>query len=185
MPIIDPNDVLVVERGDTVAPITLKLSDTNAALSRLHEIRNTNAATFPELAATFIQASNELFQALATVRQELVKTEHRAGLLRAKLLVEDVPALLQSKGLKHTIDTCNALIDLDPEFSKISYTRDLLHGALLILENKLVTLKSAQFAIRDIARLSWDNRNNVKTTLEPLGQRRSSQQPDAYDLGEY
>ncbi len=181
MKIIDPNDVLIVERGEATPPITLKLSDTNAALSRLHEIRNTNAGTFPELASTFIQATSELFQAVATVRQELIKTEYKLTQLRARLLVEEVSGIIEAKHLKNTVDMCNAVLALNPEYSKLSYAKELLDGALLVLEGKLTTLRGAQFAIGQIAKLSWDNRNNNKLTLTPIN---TSRQPDPYDLGE-
>ncbi len=184
MNIINPNDVLVIERGDTVAPIALQLSDTNAAMARLHEIRNTNAATFPELISVLIQASNELFQAIATVRQELIKNEHKVGQLRARLLIEEVPTIVAARQLKNTVDVCNAIMDLDPDYSRLTYTQELLNGAMLLLENKLTTLKSAQFAIRDIARLSFDGRFNHPLPQQPISNGRN-RQPDVYDLGDY
>ncbi len=173
MPIINPNEIFVVERGNgAIAPITLKMTDTNAAMSRLHEIRNTNAGTFPELASVFIQASNELFQAIATVRTELIKNEHKLEQLRSRLLIDDVPAIMLARNLKNTLEVSKAIMNQNSEYSELVYTQELLAGAITVLENKLVTLKSAQFAISQIAKLSFEGRFNHRLPQEPLSNRR-------------
>ncbi len=154
--IIDPKDHFVLDRVDGKQPLTLNLSETNVAMSRLHEIRNVNTGTFGELVTVFISANSELSNAIAFVRQELVKTDHKMSLLRSRLLVEEIPVLIEERKLKNTQDVCNSLIMLHPEFATLSYSYEVLKTSLDILESKMKTLRDAQFAVRDIAQLSFN-----------------------------
>jgi len=163
--IIDPNDCFVLDRGDKLAPITLKLQESNAAINRLHEIKNANVATFPELLTAFISANNELSQAIATVRQELVKIEHKTGLLRAKLLIEEVPIIIQERQLKNTQDICNSIMMLNPEYSNLVYSCEVLKSALDILEAKMKTIRDGQFAVRDVVQLNLDKPHSKKMSF--------------------
>jgi len=149
------SDVLTFYKSDDKPLIAVNLTDTNIALSRLHEIRNVNTATFGELISVFINANSELANGIASVRQKLVNTDHRLGLLRARLLIEEVPGMIEERKLKNTQDVCQSLIMLNPEFSSLSYSYEVLKTALEILESKVKTLRDAQFAIRDVAQLSF------------------------------
>ncbi len=163
--IFDPKDHFVIERNDGKPTLALDLSETNLAMSRLHEIRNVNTATFGELLTTFISANSELANAIASVRQEIVKVDHKISLLRSRLLIEEVPVLIETKKLKNTQDVCNSLIMLNPEYANLSYSYEVLKSALDILESKVKTLRDAQFAVRDIAQLNF-SKAFKSTTLD-------------------
>ncbi len=165
MTIEDPRDSFVLERNDGKQPIILKLTETNSAISRLSEIRNVNTATFPELLSVFINANNELSQATAVVRQELVRVDHRSNLLRAKLLIEEVPLIIEERKLKNTQDVCNSILLLNSEYASLVYSYEVLRSALEILDAKSKTIRDAQFAIRDVAQLNFDKAFK-KSTLE-------------------
>lgn len=151
----EKQDRLVLERGDGKQPLSLNLAETQVAMSRIHEIRNVNTATFGELLTVFISANSELSNAISAVRQELVKVDHRMNLLRSRLLIEEVPVILEERKLKNTQDVCSSLIMLNPEFAGLSYSYEVLKTSLEILESKVKTLRDAQFAVRDIAQLSF------------------------------
>lgn len=165
MKIVDPRDCFVLERTDGKQPITLNLSETNIAMSRINEIKNVNTATFGELLTVFISANSELSQAISIVRQELVRADHRLSLLRSKLLIEEVPLMIEDRKLKNTQDVCNSLIMLHPEFANLTYSYEVLKTALEILESKVKTLRDAQFAVRDVAQLNLNKAYTQRTTL--------------------
>ncbi len=145
----------VLDRSDGKEPISLNLAETNIAMSRIHEIKNVNTATFGELLTVFISANSELSNAISTVRQELIKTDHKMNLLRSRLLIEEVPILIEDRKLKNTQDVCNSLIMLHPEYANLLYSYEVLKTSLEILESKVKTLRDAQFAVRDVAQLSF------------------------------
>lgn len=156
--LVDPNDHYVVEQGGSEKPIVLDMTASKLAFSRFHEIQNANTATFGELVTCFISANVELSNSIAKIKQELVKKDHRLSLMRARLLIEHVPVVLEQQKLKNTQEVCNSLILLNPEYSNLLFSYEALKAALEVLEAKIKTLRDAQFAIRDITQFNYDKK---------------------------
>lgn len=168
--IIETNQFLI-ERTDGKSPMTLNLSETNIAMSRINEIKNVNTATFPELLTVFISANSELSNAISSVKLELVRSEHKLGLLRSRLLIEEVPVMLVERNLKGTVDTNNSLILMNETYSGLLFSYEVLKASLDILEGKAKTLRDAQFAIKSVAELSFRGSFNKKMTIDQSGDR--------------
>lgn len=115
--------IISIPRVDSSNPLVLDTTQIAYAQERLPEVAYSNQARAPELMALFNMAYLNTTRCLAKLEYELMQAKSRANNVRAILLLDRLPAMLQAKGLASprspmgSEDIRQAFLDSDPEYA--------------------------------------------------------------------
>jgi hypothetical protein len=114
--------LLRVPRTDPANPLVLDTTQIVYAQERLPEVAFSNTSRAPELMAVFNMAYLNTTRCLAQLEYELIQAKTRANSIKAVLLLDRLPGMLQAKGLSTarsplgSEDIRQAFLDSDPEY---------------------------------------------------------------------
>lgn len=159
---VHPDSVIVLSRGAKHPNVIIELKETQVAVQHLPHIKNATPATFPELVSVFTNSYYELSKAIGYLKMESASIDHELEYLRAQLLINEVPILLEARKLKSTVDTNNALIILDPRHRELSATKERFDAALALIEQRAKAITMAYYSLREIANMRFGAQYKVQ-----------------------
>lgn len=152
---LNSNTMIVCPRGKKgTDPIIIDLTEVYPVEARLHEVAIVTKTKAPELLSTFNRAYAAVFQQRALLEMEKNTAKREAEKLRAIIILDKVPQILQEKKLATakspagSEDLRQAILALDPEYQEalerveqITCVIELLTGKLKALENGFTSVK--------------------------------------------
>lgn len=168
---------LMVPRGlPNLAPLSFEVGEIRRAEERIQEIAFMTPSKAPELMAVFNKAYLDVCRISSAVEYEYELASKHLRETRAVLLIDKVPQRLKEKGLSTTKspngseDYRQALLDLDPDYSKAQETLINIKCYLSLLEGKKKSIEMAYTATKKILGESFQNRSNPHLTTGTVGE---------------
>jgi len=168
--------IISVPRTDPANPLILDTTTIVYAQQRLPEVAYSNQARAPELMALFNMAYLDTTRCLAKLEYELIQTKTKANSVRAILLLDRLPAMLQAKGLATTRsplgseDIRQAFLDSDPEYLQALELVNQTQCYIAALEGQKRAFENAYNAVKKMLGqdTSAQRQNpNLVTTYNP------------------
>lgn len=153
--------------------VALNMTNIYRAEERIQEIAFVTQHKAPELLAMFNMVFLELTRHITRVKYEKVEAEKAAERVRAVILLDKVPGILEAKGLTSarspagSEDLRNAILSVDPEYSAAVDKCDQVNAVLGLLEGKL---KGIEWAYSSVKKILGENAyNHSNPTLKDSG----------------
>lgn len=142
---------MTVPAGKTgAAPIEIDLAQLLIAEQRQDEIAMVTPIKAPELLALFNRSWRTADQHVTKLTSERVVGERELEQRRSRLLLDEIPAILESKGVKDSKDTRDAAIALDEKMVAINERVDALIAAVAYFKGKLKSFENAFTSVKKI-----------------------------------
>lgn len=155
--------MLTVPRVDPPAGeapvVQFDLTQISRAEGRIEEIAGITPGKAPELLATFNSAYAKSARVMAGVQMERVRAQRALERLKSDITLNRVPALLEEKKLKTSVDLREAVIALDPEYQRLQEQCDHLDAIYELMKGKT---RALDMAMSSVKRLLGENAFNWK-----------------------
>jgi hypothetical protein len=148
-----PNTTLavpVVPHDGGLLSLTLDLTITKVAESRIEEIKAVTPQKAPELLATFNEAYLKLTEMIAILIYEESRAEKQVSLVRSRLLIDVIPGIVKEKGLPSSADIRNAIVEANEEYQTAQDKLDFIHACIEHLKGKLKAMEMAFSSVKKI-----------------------------------
>jgi len=145
--------LIVVGRGDPSmkeAPLRLEMGYVYLVESRIRDIAHTNESTAPELLAAFNEAWRVLDNYVTRLKAEAVLGKRTLDRERAKLVVDEIPAIIEAKDLPNTRDIRDSLVLMDPTYQEYEERVAYIDATLMLMEGKKKAMEMAYTAVKKI-----------------------------------
>ncbi len=144
------SEVILIPRSNGESPILLELKDTKYAESRVPDLRIVTPGNAPDLLASFAEGLNELAKAMGYLSLEVIKAQTRLDRRKAELILNEIPTILEKKGLRSSEDLRNAVLALDESYCKLNEEVKSLESVFENLKIKYKNLDSARFDVKTV-----------------------------------
>ena len=149
---------LTVPRGLTgTDPMLIDMGPVLEVESRIQEIATVNAVKAPELISAFNMAYAELADMVAKVRYEFNVAKANQERVRAIVLIDRVPGILEEKKLTSgkspmgSEDIRSAILALDPDYQEAQARVIQIQCVVELLEGKLRAIDKAYMAVKSVS----------------------------------
>jgi uncharacterized protein related to proFAR isomerase len=92
---------------------------------------------------------------------ELVRCKSRVDKRKAIIMLDEMPSLLASKGLKSSEDVRSSVLSLDVEYSSLHEQKDILEAIFENLKGKTRNLEHSLYSIKTITQYRVTPRYNT------------------------
>lgn len=130
--------------------LSLDLRSIMGTLNRLHEVAIVNAGTAPELMSALNKTWLDLGELVVVIRHRLMEAKNRLKEERSRILIDEVPRLLQEKKLTNSKDNRDALIDLNESYQSHQETVHQIEAILQWAIDKRDGVRNAWSSVRAI-----------------------------------
>lgn len=149
MSILKTNTSLVCPRSDG-SGLVIDLTVVHIAEDRIQEVAIVNQHRAPELLAVFNQAylhirENKNFLELESIEAHKVATKRKSV-----MLLDQIPDILEQKGLSNTKAHQEAVLALDPEYEKALEIAQHIDCVIALLETKMEAIVMAYNSVKKI-----------------------------------
>ena len=148
---------LVCPRADATAqPLVIDLSISYQTEARVPEVAFVTQAKAPELLAAFNSGYLELHKQVTMLEYELVQARTAADKVRAIVLLDRAPGILEARGLINgknrsgSEDLRNAVLAQDEEYQKAVETAEQIECVVELLKGKLKGFEMAYSSVKKI-----------------------------------
>jgi hypothetical protein len=163
-----PDEVVLCPRGSGQGePIVVDMKAILIAESRVIEVQSVTPAKAGELLAAFNMSWRDLHQHIVYLEKELNDAERAVNRIRATITLERANAILEEKGLKHTKDNVEAVIQLDPDFIAADERREKIAALIEWFKGKLKSFEMAYTSVKKLlgeSAFNFLNRNDHRTS---------------------
>lgn len=137
-----PSTALVIPSFKGSPALSLELSGTKEAESRLIEAKTVNPITYSDLEHSFNEAYRELKRHHATVGHEIAKTEKAMEQAKANFLIDKYPDLIENSKLQDNGDTRKAYLMREKDYvdaldrlNMLKAMESFVDGRIKVMEN--------------------------------------------------
>ena len=142
---------MTVPAGKTGAlPIKIDLASLLIAEQRQDEIAMVTPIKAPELLALFNRAWRTADEYVTKLTREKIAGEREQEQRKSRLLLDEIPAILEAKKVKDSKDTRDAAIALDDQMVTITERVDELTAAVAYFKGKLRSFENAFTSVKKI-----------------------------------
>jgi hypothetical protein len=129
-----------------------KMDITNVvyALGRIDDVQHVTPAKAPELLTVFNQAYLELTDHSTKLMYQLTRASNEVDTVKARILIDKIPVLIEEKKLPSSKDIRDALIAADPEYQAVKTTFDRIECLLENLKGKQKSIEMAYSSVKKI-----------------------------------
>ena len=131
-------------------PEVLDLAIVYQTEQRVAEIAFVTPLKAPELLARFNEAYLYVHKHITLMEYELVRAKTAAGKIKAVILLDKVPQILEAKGLSSSADVRNAILAQDDEYQEAMDMAQKLECIIQLLKGKMEGFEWAFTSVKKI-----------------------------------
>lgn len=140
---------LEVSRPDgTTGVYEMDLTDAYYAASRIEDMSRVNPHTAPELMCVLVRGYDILSNFLGNLELHLRRAEGAVEKIKARLLIDEIPALVKAKELSNSKDIRDALIEGNEEYQAAQDRVNQIKAMVKLLDGKRQALNMAHSSIK-------------------------------------
>lgn len=164
------NIIRIPRSFDNVPPLELDMTEINMAAGRIQDVAFVNQSRAGELLALFNTAYLNVGRYMALVEYEYEMAEKKAAEIRAVLIIDKIPGILQEKGLATSRNPLGsedirlAVMNMDPEYKRAQELIINIRCYLTLLQD---TKKAFEMAYNGVKKVMGDSSSNMNRLSNP------------------
>lgn len=164
----EENDIILAPPGGpNSSPTPINMTEWARLEQRIMEISTVTPVKAPELLSTFNRAALELDRLANSLELEYQTALREADKIRAVILLDKMPAILEQKGLSSSENIRKAVLALDPELDAALEKAELLKAMTKMIRGKYDAFERAFRSVRTL--VGEQNFNFLNPKVETSG----------------
>lgn len=153
-----PSETILCPRGNGQGdPIVIDMRAIIKTQNRIIEVQSVTPQKAPELLTSFNITWRDLHQHITFLTKEELDAERTLNRVRAGILLDEVPDLLKTRGLKDTESNRNAIIHRDDRYEAAADRVAQIHS---IVEGLKGMLKATEMAYTSVKKILGESAYN-------------------------
>ena len=144
------NTSIVFRQATDGNAMIIDLEDIAKSEARIQDIQSVTPSKAPELLSTFTIAWRDLDKLITILTYQHVVATTKLKEIRARVLIDEVPAILKEKGLPSSKDVRDAIVDQYPEVQAAAETTQQIHCILELIKGKKEAIGMAFSSVKRI-----------------------------------